>query len=162
MTVMKESYHLCFTSHDEVLFRDGMALTIGDVKPYLVTNQQADQNFRCYQWLMGYIASNPRRFDDTEDNKGELWGVREDGVVYFIRTAFERALSEEGYSSNTFLSWAKMHGKIEYESYERGSTNNRLTKRKRINGHPVTCVAIRTDDWEGEIDVTQDEEEMPF
>lgn len=145
------------TIADEVLFHDGKALTIDDIKPYLVTNQQADANYRCYQWLMGFIASNPRRFD-LEDNNGELWGVFAKNkagkeVLYFIRSAFDKIMAEEGFSTTTFLTWAKLNGKIDFENYGTGSGNNRLTQRYSINGHRVTCVALYPS--------TDDEDEKP-
>lgn len=145
---------------DTAIFHDGKALKVEDILPYLVTNQQADANFRCYQWLNGFIASNPKRFE-TDDNNGELWGIRADGVVYIIRTVFDRILNDAGYSSTTFLTWAKMHGKIRFENYGEKSGNNRLTKRKQINGHPATCIAFVPDESEnGFVEVEDDE--MPF
>lgn len=144
---------------DEAIFHDGKALKSDDILPYLVTNQQADANFRCYQWLNGFIASNPKRFE-TDDNNGELWGIRDDGVIYIIRTVFEKILNDNGYSSTTFLTWAKMHGKIRYENYGEGKGNSRLTKRKQINGHPTTCIAFIPDETEGFVEV--EDEEMPF
>lgn len=142
---------------DVAIFHDGHSLTVDDIKPYLVTNKQADVNYRCYQWLMGYIAQNPKRFE-TDDNSGELWGIRENNIVYFIRTAFDKVLSENGFSAPVFLDWAKLHDKIRYENYgERG--NQRLTKRKRINGHLTTCVAVVMDESEDFIEV---DEPMPF
>lgn len=144
---------------EAAIFHDGKYLTVEDIKPYLVTNQQADANFRCYQWLNGFIATNPKRFE-TEDNNGEVWGVRDDGVVYIIRTVFEKVLAEAGYSSTTFLNWAKQHNKIRFENYGTKSGNNRLTKRKQINGHPTTCIAFVPDETDGFVEV--DDAEMPF
>lgn len=145
---------------DEIIFHDGLALTIEDIKPYLVTNQQADINYRCYQWLMGFIASNPRRFD-MADNNGELWGIREGEYVFFIRTAFEKALNDAGYHPTTFLTWAKLNGKIKFENYGTGNKNNRLTVRKKINGHYTSCIAVLQDDTpDGFIEA--DDEDLPF
>lgn len=144
---------------DRVLFHDGHSLTADEIRPYLVTNQQADANFRCYQWLMGVIASNPRRFETT-DNNGELWGVREDNIVYIIRTVFDRIMQNEGFSASTFLQWAKRNKKILTDAQGKGTSNNRLTRRKRIDGHQIACVAIVTDELDGFVEV--DEEPLPF
>lgn len=144
---------------DAAIFHDGKCLTVEELMPYLVTNEMADANARCYQWLNGFIASNPRRFE-PEDNPGEVWGVRDEGVVYIIRTVFERALAEAGYSSTTFLAWAKLHNKIRYENYGGGNKNNRLTKRKQINGHAATCIAFVPDENEGFVEV--EDEPLPF
>ena len=145
---------------DEVLFHDGKALTIEDIKPYLVTNQQADQNYRCYQWLMGFIASNPRRFEPDDSNNGELWGIRKDNTIIFIKTAFDKVMDDAGFNTTTFLSWAKLNGKIQYESYGTGNKNNRLTKRVMINSHQVTCVVLVND--EGDYPIEVDDPDLPF
>ena len=144
---------------DRVLFQDGHSLTVEDIRPYLVTMQQADANFRCYQWLMGVIASNPRRFE-TEENNGELWGVIEENTAYIIRTSFDKVLSNEGYSSSTFLQWARRNKKILVDEYGTGSANNRLTKRKRIGGRQVACVALILEEMPEYVQV--DDEQLPF
>lgn len=154
---------------DAVLFRDGRALTVSDVKPYLVTREQADVNLRCYQWLMGYIGGNPMRFEDGDANGGELWGVfgEEDGkrVVYIIKPFFEKMLRVENFSAGAFLTWAKRNGKILCDSW---NGNVRLTKRKRIHGQAQTCVALVVDDGEPKVDEqtgferVDPEDDLPF
>lgn len=130
---------------DDVIFHDGKALTTEDIKPYLVTNEEADSSAKCYVWLNGYIAQNRARFE-TEDNKGEIWGVIDKNVVYFIKSAFDSALKANGFLSSTnFLKWARAHGKILCENYGTGNKNNRLTYRKTINGNSVSCVALIPD-----------------
>ena len=140
------------------IFKDDMSLTPSDIKPYLITREQADVNFRCYQWLLGYIAGNPRRFDSADSNIGEVWGVKEGRIVYIIKSAFERMLINQGFSFGAFMTWAKRNRKILVDDYGEGSGNNRLTRRKIINGQRVACVAlvVETDDDE---DVKSDAEE---
>ena len=142
---------------DEAIFHDGNSLTVEDVLPYLVTNRQADANERCYNWLNGFIAANPKRFE-VADNNGELWGVREEKEVYIIRTVFDRILTDNGFSPTTFLNWAKQNGKISY--YEQTKTNKRLTKQKSINGHYITCVVLIPDETSPPKD--DDDEPLPF
>lgn len=141
---------------DELIFHDGKSLTANDIEPYLVTNQQADANVRCYQWLVGYIGANPKRFE-TEDNNGELWGKKEGNCVYIIRAIFDRIMQTEGYSPSTFLTWAKRHRKIQCEDHD---DNKRLTKRKTIGGTNLACVALYMPTDEEYIEVT--DEDMPF
>ena len=126
---------------EEVLFHDGKALTVEDIKPYLITQEQADVNQRCYQYLIGWIASNQKRFSkDPVENNGEPWGLseEEDGkeVVYIIRGAFEKALREGGYSPGAFLSWAKRKG---YLKTQRQDSN---TVQKTIGKIRPLCVAV--------------------
>ena len=145
---------------DTKIFHDGKALTPNDIKPYLVTHEQADMNLRCYQWLLGHIAANPKRFE-TDDNNGELWGVKGTDertgkpVVYFIRTAFDDAVREGGFSASAFLTWAKRKNLIvtlRPDSY---------TIQKRINKDRALCVVLVLPDPDAEF-VEVDNEEMPF
>lgn len=129
---------------DAVLFKDQHYLTVEDVKPYLITREQADVNFRCYQWLLGYIAANPVRFME-DGNNGELWGMQKENVIYIIRSIFDRILQAEGYSPGAFLTWAKRNRKIIVDEQGRNSNNNRLTRRIRIGGSQVACVALIDD-----------------
>ena len=148
------------------LFKDDKALTTDEIKPYLITREQADINARCYQWLLGYLASNPRRFDSADSNNGEVWGVKEGNVVYIIKSTFEKILRSDGYSPGAFLTWAKRNSKILNDDYGSGSGNQRLTKRRMINGQRVPCVAVivdTEDEKDEELTYEQVEpDDMPF
>lgn len=143
---------------DFAIFRDGKALTVEEIYPYLVTREQADINFRCYQWLLGTIGANPRRFDRADDNAGEVWGAIEGGYAYIIKTVFERLLRAESYSPGAFLEWAKRNGKIKCEEFE--GKNKRCTVRKTISNNRVQCVALYLGDETGFKEV--DDDDMPF
>lgn len=123
------------------IFKDGKALTPNDIRPYLITHDQADMNLRCYQWLIGYIAGNPKRFE-IDDNNGELWGIKGTDeitgkrILYFIRKCFDDALHAGGFSPGAFLAWAKQRG------YIKTTRNDNNTMQKRINGERVLCVAL--------------------
>jgi len=128
---------------DTEIFHDGKHLTVEEVKQYLVTQEEVDINNRCYQWIMGIIASNPRRFDSEDQNNGELWGKIEDGYAFIIKTAFDRILRSEGYQPTAFLHWAVRKNKIKVENYGSGSGNNRLTVRKTLGNSRAACVALK-------------------
>lgn len=140
------------------IFKDDMSLTTDDIKPYLITRDQADINVRCYQWLLGYLASNPRRFDSADSNNGEVWGIKEGNVMYIIKSAFERMLQSQAYSTGAFMTWAKRNRKILVDDYGEGSGNNRLTKRRIINGQRVPCVALIIDN---EDENSEQKEDLP-
>ena len=142
---------------ESVIFHDGKALTAQEIKPYLITREQADANYRCYQWLLGYIGANPKRFV-VDDNNGELWGYKKDDYVYIIRTVFDRVLQSEGFSASAFLTWAKRNNKILSENYEDG--NKRLTVRRTIGGTRCICVALFAPADDGFVQVEDDG--MPF
>lgn len=144
---------------DVLIFQDKSYLRSADIKPYLVTQEEADVNFRCYQWLVGYIGANPRRFDSPDVSNGEVWGAQEGNVVYIIRSIFDRILRSEGYSPGAFLTWAKRNGKIVSDNFD---GDKRLTKRKMIGANRQVCVALVLDGPDDEPpreEVTEPEDE---
>ena len=78
------------------IFKDDRALTIDDIKGYLASRSETDVNLRCYTWLIGFCAANPRRFDSEDNNNGEMWGRYDDGYIYINKTVFENKLKEHG------------------------------------------------------------------
>lgn len=148
---------------EQVIFGgDGRALTVEDIKPFMVTKEQADANRRCYEYLLGVIAANPLRFDAT-DNKGELWGVIEGDYAYINKVSFDQMLAGSGFSANAFLTWAKRKNKLKFEDF--GDSNKRLTVRRTINGRRTTCIALLINDDVDEatrLGFSVDSGELPF
>ena len=74
------------TLTEEWLFKDGHALTVDDLKPFLLTQVQADTNRRAYDWLTDWISINVNKFRPLDDSsvRGETWGQMRDangGIV---------------------------------------------------------------------------------
>jgi len=147
------------------IFQDDKALTPEEIKPYLITREQADVNFRCYQWLMGFLGGNPRRFDSEDTNNGEVWGFIDLNHYYVIKSKFEDILLSKGFSPGAFLTWAKRNGKLKCEDHGEGSGNRRMTVRKTINHKTNTYVAIEMlpeqEESDNKMTVVEDED-MPF
>jgi len=142
-----------------LIFHDKKNLTVDEIRPYLVTQKEADINYRCYQWMLGYFAANLRRFDSDDTNGGEIWGTKKDNVTYVIKPIFERILRSEGYSPGAFLTWARRNRKILCDDYGEGSRNRRLTKRVTVGGRSTPCVAIIDNDEEEE---AREEEKLEY
>ena len=127
----------------ELMFKDGKALTREDIRPYLITKDKSDANQRAYDWVLDFVGSNPSRFvpDDFGRYVGECWGKVDDDVIYFNKSVFDAKMTEAGFSSASFLSWAKRRGKI--ICYD-----GKNTKPTRIRGVPgtVRCVCIKTEE----------------
>lgn len=156
----------------KVLFHDGNDLTVDDVLPYLITNQQVDSSARAFKYLMGIIEANPQHFTKSNDSTQEVWGFKEDGYVYFNKTMLEKLFAKDGFPLRPFLTWAKQNGKIKGEDHGKGSGNNRNTIRRtgiNENGEKkmMLYVAIK-DSIEEEQPQQQsqfvevDDEELPF
>lgn len=138
----------------ELLFQDGLALTVDDLAPMLVTKAEADVNARCYEWLTGFIAINSNRFDESADNKGEVWGKLENDTCYFVATKFEQIMREYGYSSSSFLSWCSRVGKIKRQD------NKHFKSLLRIRKTPTRVLQLLLPP-DGLVEV-DDEDEMPW
>ena len=127
------------------IFGDKKALTVHDIKQYLVSRSETDVNLRCYQWLIGYCAANPRRFDDENQTNGELWGNYKDGYVFINKTVFDDLLKNKGFSPGAFLDWARRKDILKCQYYGKGNKNNRPTWPVVINGKQIPHVAIKTE-----------------
>lgn len=138
----------------ELLFQDDLALTVDDLAPMLVTKAEADVNARCYEWLTGFIAVNSNRFDESADNKGEVWGKLENDTCYFVATKFEQIMREYGYSSSSFLSWCSRVGKIRRQD----GKNYKSVVRIRKNNTRCLLICMPPD---GFVEV-DDDEDFPF
>lgn len=138
----------------ELLFQDGLTLTVDDLAPMLVTKAEADVNARCYEWLTGFIAVNSNRFDESADNKGEVWGKIEGDLCYFVATKFEQIMREYGYSSSSFLSWCSRVGKIRRQD----GRNYKSVVRIRKNNTRCLLICMPPD---GFVEVDEDED-FPF
>ena len=138
----------------ELLFQDDLALTVEDLAPMLVTRAEADVNARCYEWLTGFIAVNSNRFDESADNKGEVWGKIEGDTCYFVATKFEQIMREYGYSSSSFLSWCSRVGKIRRQD----GKNYKSVVRIRKNNTRCLLICMPPDGF-AEVD---DDEDFPF
>lgn len=138
----------------ELLFQDDLALTVEDLSPMLVTKAEADVNARCYEWLTGFIAVNSNRFDESADNKGEVWGKIEGDTCYFVATKFEQIMREYGYSSSSFLSWCSRVGKI------RRQDNKHFKSLLRIRKTPTRVLQLLLPP-DGFVEVA-DEDETPW
>ena len=152
----------------KAIFKDNRALTVEDIKKYLVSRTETDVNLRCYQWLVGFCAANPRRFDSEDQSNGEMWGQYKDGYVFINKTVFDDILKNRGFSSGAFLDWARRKGLLKCQFYGTGNKNNRPTWPLRINNKQIPHVALKLpEDEKTEQEAYQDyvevdDPDMPF
>ena len=122
-----------------LVFDDGKMLTPDDIKPFLVTKEQADTNARAYEFLCDFIACNPARFKKNSygDYAGECWGKieEEQGRAYIIKNKFNNIMEDAGFNPSSFLSWADRKGLIERQ----GGKRSKVTC---LNGAKTRCVVL--------------------
>lgn len=129
----------------KLIFKDKRSLKVDELKEFLITKEESDVDRRCYEYLLDWIAASPRRFDSADSNNGEFWGVIEDDIAYINRSIFDNALKNGGYSSRSFLNWAKQHDLLVCEDHGEGN-ERRLTIRKVLPSGRFRCIALRIDD----------------
>lgn len=128
----------------DLIFKDGNNLTVEDITTVMADRDTVDINLRASDYIRELIARNYGKFNLNSygDMPGEIWGINEDGYIYFIKSVFDREMKAAGFNSQAFLSWAKRTGRI-VTCEEKGRT----TKLKRIYGtsNPVRCVCFPPD-----------------
>ena len=154
------------------IFKDNRALTVEDIKDYLVSRTETDVNLRCYNWLIGYCAANPRKFDTSDSSIGECWGqYKEDHGVNYVcinKSIFEELLKNKGFSAGAFIDWARRKEILRGTYYGTGNKNNRPTKTIVVNGKQVPHYWIKlpdeekTEQEEYKDYVAVDDPDMPF
>lgn len=150
------------------IFQDDRALTVDEIKPYLVTRTETDVNLRCYNWLMGFCAANPRRFDSQDQSVGEVWGQYKDGYIAINKSVFEDLLKNKGFSSGAFIDWCRRKDLLKCQFYGKGNKNNRPTWPLVIEGKSIPHYWIKlpeeekTEQEEYQAYVSVNDPDMPF
>lgn len=148
----------------QLFFNDGNELTVDDLAEYLVRVDMANANVRALEYIYELVSRNPMRFAPGENGeyRGEVWGKIEEPWIYITKSVFDREMSNAGFNSSAFLSWAKRQSDlIRFDS----DRNGRSTKKTRIAGGIVNCVCIHVaDDQSIRLDDLEDigEEIPPF
>ncbi|MCH5298048.1 MAG: DUF927 domain-containing protein [Ruminococcus sp.] len=139
---------------ERLFFNDGIRLTVDEIKPFLVTKNDVNQNKRCYDFLNDFIVANYNRFVPDEDGKytGEIWGDMTSNKVYIIKSKFDKILYDNGFNARAFLSWADKNGLIQ-------RSKDHLTVTRRILGKGCRCVCLLNDSQNESVTSKDD---MPF
>lgn len=141
---------------DTLFFRDGLRLSVDDIKPFLVTKNDVDQNKRCYEFLNEFVIANYNRFnpDKADEFSGEIYGDSRTDYTYFIKSKFDAILQDNGFNSRAFLSWAAKNNLI-----KRSKNRNVITHRMPHTDGTCSCVALLKPNDLDEDDIIDD---LPF
>lgn len=140
---------------ETLFFNDGICLTVDDIKPFLVTKNDVDQNKRCYEFLNDYVVANYNRFNEAKTGGyiGDVFGDARSDRTYFIKSKFDVILTENGYSPRAFLSWASKNGLL-------ASSGGRNTITHRIPGIEKTCNCVCL--LSQELEEAEEDGDLPF
>ena len=139
----------------EVIFEDDIKLTVDDIRPYLSTKSEVDQNERCLEFIYDFVAINYNKFSLSTENQNEIWGCMEHGYIYINKAIFDKALTDNGYNPTAFLSWAKLRGLIQGDK-------NHNTKVKRYSGTRCRCVALIDNELADFENSDENDGDLPF
>ena len=136
----------------ELIFKDGNNLTVDDLEKIMAKKSEVNANQRALEFIYELFERNPNKFkpNDFGDYQGEVWGKKEFDCIYFIKSVFDREMSNAGFNATAFLAWAKRMGYID-------SDPGRKTKKARILGGAINTVCIRTGLQDENIPVIDDE-----
>lgn len=123
-----------------LIFKDECELDYKDIVPFLSSKESVSVGVRAFDWLCGWIAQNGNKFKPSEF-ASEVWGDTNSIHIYIIGNVFDRACSENGFNSQSFLGWLKRNGHIDAPA-------DGLRKVKRIGGSSTRCVCL----WRKSVD----------
>ena len=135
------------------IFKDTQRpITVDQIAAFLASRAAVSAGERGYRFLCDWVTQNSNRLCARSDNPNmEVLGALEDGKAYIIRSVFERALQDAGYSTAAMISYLKQASLIE----TRGRNN---TRGKRINGIPTECFCLRLP----AMDLEDEDHELPL
>jgi uncharacterized protein (DUF927 family) len=126
-------------------------LGVPDLLPYLQDEKEISVGKRAYDFILDWIGTNVNSFVDEhrcgqngeyqvrrlDDVKGKLYGkIRTDDVTLIIKSVFEAALMDNGYSPEPVYKWLRANGKL---ATAKGTSDN-----YQIGGTRVRCVPLRS------------------
>ncbi len=115
---------------------------------FLAEKEDVSVGARAYSYLRNWIATNSNKLRETEN--GETYGRIDGAYTFIIRSAFNKALADGGFSPAPVLSYLKSKGLLDCRS------GKGFTKTKRIGGVPTDCIVL---DIAGD---GGDDDELPF
>ena len=132
---------------EKLIFRDGITLTEDDIIPYIWSESDVDSGRRAHEYLMDWIAENRGGFvvnNDTDSVRNRsVLGCAElddDGnakKIWIIGKIFNQALSDGGFSPDSYLSWLQAEGILQTDK-----GNKKITKRIPGLGTTARCVCL--------------------
>lgn len=124
----------------ELIFQDDNALTVADMAAIMAKKEDVNVNRRALEYIYELVARNPMHFSMNEygEYKAEVWGKKDTGYIYFVKSVFDREMSLAGFNSSSFLAWAKRQGILD-------TNDERRTKRARIAGSVLNTVCLKAD-----------------
>lgn len=135
-----------------VLGQESPGLTIDDLMPYLLTDNDVSIGRKGYLFLQEWISSNSARhfIQPFTDSAGktvpvqpeasmEVFGKLEGDIAYIIPRSFRNIMQEGGFSHSAVLSWMKQNKFLVISNKQKSPT----THTRQLNGRATDVYAIK-------------------
>jgi len=132
----------------EWIFQDNRAITEQEISGFLASRAAVSSGRRGYEYFCDWAAQNANRLR-ADAEQGDVYGVISGRQVCIIRSVFNRAAEEGGFSPAALLSYLKEEGLIE-------TRGRAMTCSRRINGVRTECVCLRVDT--GDVSITAEDD----
>lgn len=147
----------------ELIFKDGNALTVEDVMPYITEKDDANANMRALEYIYDYVGMNRNKFIPTLSGQPtEIVGTLTKTEIRIIKSAFDRILQLAGFNPKSFLSWAERQKNSNGNSLLCGESSGRPTKKARVGDQICRCVCLFSGFICAQSDFEQVDEITPF
>lgn len=113
----------------------------------LASKDDVSVGVRAYSYLLNWVALNANKMREAEN--GEAYGKIDGAHALIVRSAFNKALADAGFSPAPVLSYLKSKGLLDCRA------GKGFTKTKRINGVPTDCIVLQ-------ISEESEDDELPF
>lgn len=123
----------------EVIFITEEPIPTDSLGKFLVSEKDVDITERAYDFIVDLVSRNLNRFRDDENNRGEIWGKIENGVVIINRGVLQEQLDKGGFDMTAALK------KLDAKGCLIRNSRGKFTHQTSLFGQKANCVKITID-----------------
>ncbi len=123
----------------EIIFITEEPIPIDSLGKFLVSEKDVDITERAYDFIVDLVSRNLNRFRDDENNRGEIWGKIENGIVIINRGVLQEQLDKGGFDMTATLKKLNAKGRLVRNS------RGKFTHQTSLFGQKTNCVKITID-----------------
>lgn len=138
----------------EVIFITEEPIPTDSLGKFLVSEKEVDITERAYDFIVDLVSRNLNRFRDDENNRGEIWGKIENGVVIINRGVLQEQLDKGGFDMTAALK------KLDAKGCLIRNSRGKFTHQTSLFGQKANCVKITIDPETAKI--CEDDFDFPF
>lgn len=138
----------------EVIFITEEPIPTDSLGKFLVSEKDVDITERAYDFIVDLVSRNLNRFRDDENNRGEIWGKIENGVVIINRGVLQEQLDKGGFDMTATLK------KLDAKGCLIRNSQGRFTHLTKVFGQKANYIKITIDPETQKI--CEDDFDFPF